>query len=66
MRKYLEKYKLLSAHQSGFWANDPFVYQLLSTVHIYLAFDAYPTLKSQGVFLDMSKAGRVAYCVKVL
>ena len=55
--EYLEKYKLLSAHQSGFRANDSCVDQLLSIVHnIYTAFDAYPTLESRGVFLDMSKA----------
>ena len=36
--EYLEKYKLLSAHQSGFQANDSCVDQLLSTVHnIYTA-----------------------------
>ena len=45
--EYLEKYKLLSAHQSGFQANDSRVYQLLSIVHnIYTAFDKYPTLES--------------------
>ena len=48
---------LTSAHQSGFRANDSCVGQLLSIVHnIYTAFDAYPTLESRGVFLDMSKA----------
>ena len=36
----LEKYELLSAHQSGFWANDTCVDQFLSIVHnIYTAFD---------------------------
>ena len=36
--EHLEKYKLLSAHQSGFQANDSCVDQLLSTVHnIYTA-----------------------------
>ena len=55
--EYLEKYKLLSPHQSGFRANESCVDQLLSTVHnIYTAFDEYPTLESRGVFLDMSKA----------
>ena len=55
--EYLEKYKLLSPHQSGFRANDSCVDQLLSIVHnIYTAFDEYPTLESRGVFLDMSKA----------
>ena len=51
--EYLEKYKLLSANQSGFRANDSGVDQLLSIVHT--AFDEYPTLESCGVFLDMSK-----------
>ena len=36
--EHLEKYKLLSAHQSGFQANDSCVDQLLSTAHnIYTA-----------------------------
>ena len=54
--EYLEEWKLLSADQSGFQANDSCVNQLLSIVHNILAFDAYPTLESCGVFLDMSKA----------
>ena len=55
--EYLEEHKLLSADQSGFRANDSCVNQLLSIVHnIYSAFDAYPTLESCGVALDMSKA----------
>ena len=38
-------------------ANDFCVNQLLPIVHnIYSAFDAYLTLQSRGVFLDMSKA----------
>ena len=54
--KYVEENKLLSVHQSGFRCNDSFVNQLLSIVHnIYKAFDAYPTLETRGVFLDMSK-----------
>ena len=57
MLEYLEKYKLLSAHQSGFRANDSCVDQLLPIFHdIYTAFGAYPTLESCGRFLDMSKA----------
>ena len=55
--KYLEEQKLLSADQSGIRENDSCVNQLLSIVlNIYSAFDAYPTLESRGVFLDMSKA----------
>ena len=43
--EYLEKYKLLSANQSGFQSNDSCVDQLLSIVHnIYTAFDEFPTL----------------------
>ena len=55
--EYVEENKLLSVHQSGFRSNDSCVNQLLSIVHnLYKAFDAYPTLKTRGVFLDMSKA----------
>ena len=54
--EYLEKFKLLSAHESGFQAIDSCVDQLLSIVHnIYTVFDAYPTLESRGIFLDISK-----------
>ena len=54
--EYLEKYKLPSAHQSGFRANNSCVDKLLSIVHnIYAAFDTHSTLESRGVFLDMCK-----------
>ena len=54
--EYLEKFKLLSAHDSGFQAIDSCVDQLLSIVHnIYTVFDAYPILESRGIFLDISK-----------
>ena len=57
LNKCVEGNKLLSVHQSGFRCNDSCVNQLLSIVHnIYKAFDAYPTLETRGVFLDMSKA----------
>ena len=50
-------YRLLWAHQSGIWANDFCLDQLLPIVHnIYTVFDRYPTLESCGVFLDMPKA----------
>ena len=56
MFEYLEKFKLLSAHESGFQAIDSCVDQLLSIVHnIYTVFDAYPILESRGIFLDISK-----------
>ena len=55
--EYVEENKLLSVHQSGFQSNDSCVNQLLLIVHnLYKAFDAYPTLETCGVFLDMSKA----------
>ena len=55
--EYVEENKLLSVHQSGFRSNDSCVNQLLSIVHnLYKVFDAYPTLETRGVFLDMSKA----------
>ena len=49
--EYLEEYKLLSADQSGFRANDSCANQLLSIVHnIYSAFNAYPTLQFCGIY----------------
>ena len=55
--EYVEENKLLSVHQSGFPSNDSCVNLLLSIVHnLYKAFDAYLTLETCGVFLDMSKA----------
>ena len=48
---------LLSVHQSGFKSNNLCVGQLLLTVHkLYKAFDAYATLETHRVFLDMSIA----------
>ena len=55
--EYVEENKLLSIYESGFQSNDSCVNQLLSIVHnLYKGFDAYPTLETSGVFLDMSKA----------
>ena len=55
--QFLEEHNLLSVHQSGFHCNDSCINQLLFIVHtLYKAFDAYPTLDTRGVFLDMSKA----------
>ena len=57
--KYLEENKLLSVRQSGFQSGsgDSRANQLLSIIHnSHKAFYAYPTLKTCGVFLDMSKA----------
>ena len=56
IRKTNEENKLLLVHTSGFQSKDSCVNQLLSIVHnLYKAFDGYPTLKTCGVFLDMSK-----------
>ena len=55
LHEYVEEKKLLSVHQSGFRSNNSCVNQLLSIVHnLHKAFDAYPTLETHGVFLDMS------------
>ena len=55
--KYLEENKQLSVHQSGLRSSNSCVNQLLSFVHkLYKAFDAYPTLETRVVFLDMFKA----------
>ena len=48
---------LLSSTQSGFKPNDSCVNQLIAITHsIFSAFDANPSLKVRGVFLDLSKA----------
>ena len=61
--EYVEENKVLSVHQSGFWANDSCVNQLLLVVlNLYKAFDAYPTLETCDIFLDMSKSlGKVRH-----
>ena len=57
MYQFLEERNLLAIHQYGFRCNDSCINQLLFIVHtLYKAFDAYPTLDTRGVFLDMSKA----------
>ena len=49
--EYIGKYKLLLFHQSGFWAIDSCVDQLLFIVpSIYTAFEADPTPECYGVF----------------
>ena len=48
---------MFSVHQSGFRPSDSWVHQLILIVHdIHNAFDANPSLKVRGVFLDISKA----------
>ena len=61
--EYVEENKVLSVHQSGFWANDSCVNQLLLDIlNLYKAFDAYPTLETRDIFLDMSKSlGKVSH-----
>ena len=55
--EYVEENKVLSVHQSGFWSNDSCGNQLLSIVYnLHKAFDAYATLETCYVFLDISKA----------
>ena len=49
--------KLLNPNQSGFMPGDSCIHQLISITHeIYASFDANPSLKVRGVFLDISKA----------
>ena len=55
--KIFEPKDLLSKHQSGFQLYDSCVYQLLSITHfIFSSCEYNPTLKTRGVFLDISKA----------
>ena len=54
---YLESNDILSKSQSGFRKGDSCISQLLAATHeIYSNFDAYPSLETRGVFLDISKA----------
>ena len=54
---YLESNDILSKSQSGFRKGDSCISQLLAITHeIYYNFDAYPSLETRGVFLDISKA----------
>ena len=48
--------KVLSVHQSGFWSNDSCGSLLSIVYNLYKAFDAYTTLETCYVFLDISKA----------
>ena len=53
----LEDNKLLNSNQSGLRPGDSCMHQPLSITHeIYKSFDANPSLKVRGVFLDMSEA----------
>ena len=54
---YLESNDILSKYQSGFRKGDSCISQLLAITHeIYSNFDAYPSLETRGIFLDISKA----------
>ena len=54
---YLESNDILSKSQSGFRKGDSYTSQLLAITHeIHSNFDAYPSLITRGVFLDISKA----------
>ena len=54
---YLESNEILSKSQSCFRKGDSCISQLLAITHeIYSNFDAYPSLDTRGVFLDISKA----------
>ena len=54
---FFEKRNFLSKHQSGFRHGDSCIYQLVAITHdIFLSFDSNPSLKTCGVFLDISKA----------
>ena len=54
---FFEKRNLLSKHQPGLRPGDSCFYQLLViTNDIFLSFDSSPSLKTRGVFLDISKA----------
>ena len=54
---YFESNNILSKSQSGFRKGDSCISQLLAITHqIYTNFDAYPSLETRSVFLDISKA----------
>ena len=46
---------LLNSCRSGFRSNASYFNQLISIAHIYRAFDANPSMKVRGIFLDLSK-----------
>ena len=54
---YLESNDILSKSQSGFRKGGSCISQLLAITHeLYSNFDAYLSLETSGVFLDISKA----------
>ena len=57
MFKYLQYNNFLSDNQSGFRSGDSCISQKITITHdIFKAFDGNPSLKTRGVFLDISKA----------
>ena len=53
----LNENNLFNNNQSGFRPNDSCIHQLIDITHkIFSAFDANPSLKVRGIFLDLSKA----------
>ena len=55
--QHLMANELLNPNKSGFMPEDSCIHQLISITHeICASFDANPSLKVRGVFLDISKA----------
>ena len=55
--KHLDEHDLLIPSQSGFRPKDSCIYQLIEITHnIFCTFDCNPTIETQAVFLDISKA----------
>ena len=53
---FLENNNVLNVNQSGFRSGDSCTNQLLSITHqTFLSFNANPSQKDRGVFLDLSK-----------
>ena len=49
--------KFLNPNHSGFMPDDSFIHQLISIAYeIYASFDANPSLKVRGIFLNISKS----------
>ena len=54
---FVNKNNLFNINQSAFRSNDFCIHQLIAIIHnIFCAFDANPSLKVRGIFVDLSKA----------
>lgn len=54
--EFFKQNDLFNQNQSGFRPSDSFINQLLWIMHeIYQAFDNFPLLEPQAVFLDITK-----------